>query len=86
MTLRRVMIGLLAANAFLVDRPFYRAVFTAQVLFYAWDALVYTWRRQLRNVPYGLFAYFLVAINAAFLLGLIRFVFGRQTAAWKRVT
>jgi cellulose synthase/poly-beta-1,6-N-acetylglucosamine synthase-like glycosyltransferase len=81
-----LMIGLLVTNAMLLERPFYQALFTGQLLFYGWAALGYIGQDRLRNVPYGLLPYFLVAIHAAFLLGLVRFVFGRQTAAWKRVS
>jgi hypothetical protein len=33
---------------------------------------------------YGLIGYFLLAVNLAFLVGFVHFVWGRQPVKWKR--
>lgn len=79
------MIALIAANAFLLSRPLYRATMAGQLLFYTWAALGYLSRGQGRAVPGALLAYFLVAMNAAFLVGFFHYLTGRREAAWQRV-
>jgi biofilm PGA synthesis N-glycosyltransferase PgaC len=79
-----VMIALLVSSAALWDRPFYRTVLSIQLLFYAWAAAGYLFRDRMAPLRYGLIAYFLLAINLAFLVGFVRFLSGRQEVKWKR--
>jgi hypothetical protein len=73
----------LAANAALLDEPFYRFTFLAQAAFYVAAALGYVLER--RNVrPPGLFIplYFCV-VNLAPLLAVRALWRGRTTAVWE---
>jgi cellulose synthase/poly-beta-1,6-N-acetylglucosamine synthase-like glycosyltransferase len=75
------MLATLVANLFLLDRPFYRAVFALQLAFYALvllGALVRLRPKALR-LPY----YFCM-INAAAFLGMYHALRGGRTLAWKR--
>ncbi len=80
-----LMLGVFASNALLLGRPFYRAVFAAQLAFYGWATLGFLLRERIQKIPYALLAYFLVAINVAYLVGFFRFVGGRSETAWQRV-
>jgi cellulose synthase/poly-beta-1,6-N-acetylglucosamine synthase-like glycosyltransferase len=79
------MIGALAANALLWRHPFYRVLLGAQVAFYALAAVGWLAERR-RRLPGPLMvpAYF-CAVNAAGLVGLWRFLAGRQKVAWDKV-
>jgi cellulose synthase/poly-beta-1,6-N-acetylglucosamine synthase-like glycosyltransferase len=55
----------------------------AQVVFYLWAAGGLVLGNRLRRVRYGLFAYFLVAMHMAFLLGFLRTVAGRSEVTWR---
>jgi cellulose synthase/poly-beta-1,6-N-acetylglucosamine synthase-like glycosyltransferase len=79
-----LMLALLGTSAALWDRQFYRAVLLLQVLFYGWAAAGYVFRDRLAPLRYGLIGYFLLAINLAFLVGFVRFLFARQEVKWKR--
>jgi cellulose synthase/poly-beta-1,6-N-acetylglucosamine synthase-like glycosyltransferase len=83
-TLPFVMIALLAANACLLSRPVYRVTMAGQLLFYGWAALGFLSRGRGRALPGALLAYFLVAMNAAFLVGFFKFLTGRREVAWQR--
>ena len=75
------MLAMLGANALLLDRPFYRALFALQLTFYALvvlGALVRLEPKILR-LPY----YFCM-INAAAFLGMYHALRGGRTLAWKR--
>jgi len=80
-----LLIGLLAASAALCQRPLYRAVLIAQVLFYGWAAIGFLGRQRMQRVRYALLAYYLLAIHVAFLVGFIRFARGRGEVTWRHV-
>lgn len=80
-----LLIGLAVSSGLLSARPFYRAVFLGQLLFYAWAALGFLFRRRVQGVRYVLVAYYLLAIHLAFLVGFLRFLTGRRETAWQRV-
>ena len=75
------MVAVLVANAFLLDEPFYRAVFALQLVFYALVLLgaLVKLRPKVLRLPY----YFCM-INAAAFLGMYHAVRGGRTLAWKR--
>ena len=75
------MLAMLGANLFLVDRPFYRAVFALQLAFYALVLLgaLVRLRPKILRLPY----YFCM-INAAAFLGMYHALRGGRTLAWKR--
>jgi cellulose synthase/poly-beta-1,6-N-acetylglucosamine synthase-like glycosyltransferase len=78
------LLGLLASNLLLLDRPLYLALFLAQAGFYLWGLLGWRFGAALRRVRFGLLAYFLLAIHMAFLWGFMRLVSGRGSVAWRR--
>ncbi len=81
-----LLIGLLASSALLQSIPIYRALLAAQCAFYFWALAGYVFRDRLQGVRFGLLAYYLTAIHLAYLVGFVRFVRGRDTAAWQRVS
>lgn len=79
------MVGLLAASLALHQKPFYGLALTAQGMFCLWALAGWAYREQLGKIRFGLAGYFLLAMNAAFLVGLGRSLTGRQQATWTRV-
>ena len=75
------MLAMFAANLFLLDRPFYRAVFALQLAFYALVLLgaLVALRPKILRLPY----YFCM-INAAAFLGMYHALRGGRSLAWKR--
>lgn len=80
-----LLIGLLASSALLWAHPLYRGALAVQLLFYAWAGLGFLLRRRVEGVRYALFAYYLLAIHLAFLVGFIRVLRRRTESAWQRV-
>jgi cellulose synthase/poly-beta-1,6-N-acetylglucosamine synthase-like glycosyltransferase len=80
-----LMIGVFVSNLFLLDSPLYQALGAGQLVFYLWAALGFALRRRGWRLPGALLAYFLVAINFAFLVGFVRAVRGRNEIRWQRV-
>jgi cellulose synthase/poly-beta-1,6-N-acetylglucosamine synthase-like glycosyltransferase len=80
-----LLLGLLASSVALWGDPFYRAVLIAQLLFYLWAALGFLGRRRMQEIRYALFAYYLLAIHLAYLVGFLHFLGGRREATWQRV-
>lgn len=81
-----LLIGLLAASTALWQRPLYRVVLMAQLLFYGWAAVGFLCRQRMQQVRYALLAYYLLAIHLAFLVGFIQFARGRGEVTWRRVS
>jgi cellulose synthase/poly-beta-1,6-N-acetylglucosamine synthase-like glycosyltransferase len=79
-----LMLGLLVTSLLLSAHPVYRAALVAQILFYAWAVAGFAFRERMAPVRYGLFGYFLLAINLAFLVGFVQCFFGRAPVRWKR--
>jgi cellulose synthase/poly-beta-1,6-N-acetylglucosamine synthase-like glycosyltransferase len=79
-----LMLGMLLTSALLWAHPLYRTALFAQLLFYAWALAGFLFRERMAPVRYGLFGYFLLAINLAFLVGFLRCFFGREPVRWKR--
>jgi cellulose synthase/poly-beta-1,6-N-acetylglucosamine synthase-like glycosyltransferase len=80
-----MLIGLLASNCLLLSHPLYRIALGGQMLFYFWAGVGFTFPRLLQRVRFGLVGYFLLAMNLAFLVGFVRFLLGREEAAWQQV-
>lgn len=80
------LIGLLTSNLMLWDSArFYQAMLLLQAGFYVWAGLGFLFRERLRKVHYALVGYFLLAIHAAFLVGLVRLLLRRGAITWQRV-
>jgi biofilm PGA synthesis N-glycosyltransferase PgaC len=76
--------GLFACSAALAARPFFTAALAAQLAFYAtaaWGARAIA-RRELPGPAYV--AFYFSAMNLAALLGLWRFLRGRQGTSWRK--
>jgi cellulose synthase/poly-beta-1,6-N-acetylglucosamine synthase-like glycosyltransferase len=80
------LIGLLAFNCFLLDRAFFRWALVAQILFYGISlAAMFTPKGVSVPKPIRLLTMF-TSMNAALLVGFVRWLRKRQNAAWKRTT
>lgn len=81
-----LLLGMLITSAALWERPVYRALFVAQLVFYVWALLGWAFRQRVQGVRYALVAYYLSAIHLAFLVGFVRFLTGHRGVAWRRVS
>ena len=80
-----LLLGTLLTSAALLDRSLFRALFGAQLLFYAWAAVGFAFRRRMEGIRYALMAYYLLAMHLAFVVGFIRFLAGRKENEWRQV-
>lgn len=80
------LLTLMISNAVLIGRPFYAGFGVLQGAFYAWALLGLACYERLKNVRYALIGHFLVAMNAAFLVGFFRYLRNRRTIEWQRVS
>jgi cellulose synthase/poly-beta-1,6-N-acetylglucosamine synthase-like glycosyltransferase len=78
--------GILVSNLLLLDDRFYVFTFLAQMLFYAWAAWGYLFRDRLDGIKYAKLGYYLVAMHFAFVVGLFKFLIGREEVRWQRVS
>ncbi len=76
----------LIANAALVQYPFYVEFGLLQLVFYAWAILGFLFRKRLQGVRFALLAYYVLAMNLAFLVGLFRCLTNQNEATWQRVS
>jgi cellulose synthase/poly-beta-1,6-N-acetylglucosamine synthase-like glycosyltransferase len=78
------LIGLLASNLLLWNRPFFQWLLVAQIVFYGVSlAAVYSPKWLRLPKPIRLMTMF-TGMNAALLVGFVRWLRKRQHAAWKR--
>ncbi len=73
------LIGLLAANALLLDHPLFVAAFVAQLFLYGCAIAGITTRRRAFYIPA-----FFVLTNAAAFAGVIEFLTGRRSRTWRK--
>jgi len=78
-----LLIAMLASNVFLASRPSYRAMLVVQLGFYLWGALGLMFHERLRRMRFALFAYFLLMMHFAFLVGFWQFLFGGRKTTWE---
>ena len=71
------------ANAFLLDRPVYRAVFAAQLALYAAAALAYALERRNVRVPGLVIPLYFCVVNLAPLLAVRALVRGEKQVTWE---
>jgi cellulose synthase/poly-beta-1,6-N-acetylglucosamine synthase-like glycosyltransferase len=78
-----LLLAAFAANFALASRPVYAAILACQLLFYSLAAIGY--RQRLAGKTIRLFAMPLqfCLMNAAYIFGLVRYLSGRQSHAWK---
>jgi biofilm PGA synthesis N-glycosyltransferase PgaC len=84
-TLPFLLIGMLVSSATLLDSSLYRALFALQVLFYGWGLVGCLFRKHIQGIRFALMAYYLLAIHLAFLVGFVRYLFGRREIEWRQV-
>jgi cellulose synthase/poly-beta-1,6-N-acetylglucosamine synthase-like glycosyltransferase len=77
------LIGLLLANLALLDRPLYRAIFGAQVAFYALAALGWALERRRLSPPGLTVPFYFCVINLAPLLALRSLLRGERKTTWE---
>jgi cellulose synthase/poly-beta-1,6-N-acetylglucosamine synthase-like glycosyltransferase len=80
-----MMLALLLTNLLLWRHPVYLGFLVLQALVYAWAGVGFVFRRHLHRVRFALTGYFLVAMNLAFLIGLVQCFTARKEGAWQRV-
>jgi cellulose synthase/poly-beta-1,6-N-acetylglucosamine synthase-like glycosyltransferase len=85
-TLPFLLIGMLVTSAAMLDSALYRALFVAQVLFYAWGLAGYLLRPRIQDMRYALVPYYLLAIHLAFLVGFVRYLAGRREVEWRQIS
>lgn len=76
---------LIICNAALIRNPPYSGIALLQLFFYLWAGMGFILRRRLKKARFALAAYYLLAMNIAFLVGLMRSVTGQADAVWERV-
>ncbi|MEX1081155.1 MAG: glycosyltransferase family 2 protein [Halofilum sp. (in: g-proteobacteria)] len=79
------LLALFISSALLANQPLYLAAFCAQLAFYLLAGLGATARRA-RRFTLVYTPYYFAALNAALLVGLLRYLGGRQSALWRRVS
>lgn len=73
------LVGILAANAFLLDRPVFVAAFAIQLFLYGWAIAGIATGRRIFYIPA-----FFVLTNAAAFSGVIAFLAGRRNRTWRK--
>ena len=73
------LVGILAANAFLLDRPVFVAAFAIQLFLYGWAIAGIATRRRIFYIPA-----FFVLTNAAAFAGIIAFIAGKRSRTWRK--
>ena len=73
------LVGILAANAFLLDRPLFVAAFAAQLFLYGWAIAGIATGRRMFYIPA-----FFVLTNAAAFSGVIAFLAGKRSRTWRK--
>lgn len=81
-----LLAGTFGANLFLIDQPFYRWTLGAQVCFYAAALAGYALRNAGRTIPILSVPYVFCLLNWATLVAFFRFVTGRQSVTWEKVS
>src|SRR6267143_2220308 len=77
---------LLISNIALLHHSLYAAFGLLQLFFYLWAGFGFVFRERMQTVRFGLLAYFLLAMNFAFLLGLFRSFSDHEEATWQRIS
>jgi cellulose synthase/poly-beta-1,6-N-acetylglucosamine synthase-like glycosyltransferase len=78
-----LLLVIFVSNLFLLGSVFYRVTFGLQLLLLLWAAVGWAFRGVLVHVRFSLVGYFLVAMNVALFIGMLRGIWGRE-ASWQR--
>lgn len=79
------LLGTLVCSILLLRHPLYQIVFACEAMFLLWAGIGLVFRRRLESVPGALVGYFLLAMNAAFLVGFVKVIFRREVT-WQRTS
>jgi cellulose synthase/poly-beta-1,6-N-acetylglucosamine synthase-like glycosyltransferase len=79
------LLGALVCSVLLVRHPLYQIMFACEAIFLLWAGIGLAFRRRLEGVPGALVGYFLLAMNAAFLVGFFKVIFRREIT-WQRTS
>jgi hypothetical protein len=77
---------MLIGNVALLRHPLYSALGVLQLCFYLWAGFGFVFRERMQGVRFALLAYFVLAMNFAYLLGLFRSLTGHEQAIWQRIS
>lgn len=83
-----MLLLLLSSNIVLLGSysPSYAAIAAMQLGLYVWALVGFVFRKQVRRIPFAQLGYFLLAMNLALLLGLLRALTGRQQTTWEHAS
>jgi hypothetical protein len=76
----------LISNLGLIRYPVYGVFGVMELFFFLWASLGFLLRERLQGARYALLAYYVLAMNIAFLLGLFRCLTNQSEATWQRVS
>ncbi len=79
-----LLILVFVSNLLLLSQPLYVATLIVQLTILIWAAVGFVFREPLSRVRFTLVGYFFVAMNLAFLIGLLRSFSSSKEAAWQR--
>ena len=79
------LLGMLFSNLFLLRSRFYQGAFIVQFVVYIWAGIGYFFQNRIHRFRFALLGYFIMAMNLAFLVGLIR-TLARREITWQRVS
>jgi len=77
------LLAVLVSSALLAGKGWYGAALIAQLLFYGWAGVGFALRQGPRAPRTAALAYYLTAMNAAFLVGLARVATGQGQPKWR---
>ncbi len=78
------MLALLPLNLFLLDRPAFRLVLVAQVVFYLSSGLGFLLRHRRRRISFLHYPFLVVLMQAANLFSLLKYLSGGVTMRWEK--
>ena len=82
----QLLLLMVISNAFLLNRRFYGVFFAVQSAFYLWAGAGFLFQKSMKRIRFALVGYFLLAMNLAFLVGLVRYLTTKKEAMWQRVS
>jgi hypothetical protein len=69
-----------------LNRRLYWVFFALQSAFYLWAGAGFLFQESMKRIRFALVGYFLLAMNLAFLVGLVCYLTTKKEATWQRVS
>jgi cellulose synthase/poly-beta-1,6-N-acetylglucosamine synthase-like glycosyltransferase len=85
-TVPQWLVVALLSNACLLHYQLYQVLFAFELAFYMWAMAGFLFQKRVRGIRFASVAYFLLAMNLAFMVGLFRSLGSRKEAIWQRVS